>query len=146
GCSASYVRWWRTTGRDAPAERRMSGSSPRGGVMVHERQATAAGLPVELNGINVISEAERKGQPRVLFWPWCASNIAVLSISYGSFFLGFGVSFWQATIAGVTGIVLSFLLVGFVSLAGKRGSAPTMVLRRAGYGREGRDSPAALSV
>ena len=103
------------------------------------------GLSVELNGINVISSGERKGSPRDLFWPWCAANIAVLGISYGSFFLGFGVSFWQATIAGLLGTVLSFLLVGLVSLAGKRGSAPTMVLSRAAYGVEGGKIPAALS-
>src|SRR5436190_1335458 len=103
------------------------------------------GLAVELNGINVIATAERKGSPRDLFWPWCAANIAVLGISYGSFFLGFGVSFWQATFAGVVGTVLSFLLVGLVSLAGKRGSAPTMVLSRAAYGVEGGKLPAALS-
>src|SRR2546421_3546736 len=103
------------------------------------------GLSVEQNGINVISSGERKGSPRDLFWPWCAANIAVLGISYGSFFLGFGVSFWQATIAGVVGTVLSFLLVGLVSLAGKRGSAPAMVLSRAAYGVEGGKIPAALS-
>ena len=102
-------------------------------------------LGVEQNGINVITEAERKGSPRDLFWPWCASNIAVLGISYGSFLLGFGVSFWQATIAGLVGTILSFLLVGFVSLAGKRGSAPTMVLSRAAYGVRGGSIPAALS-
>src|SRR5205809_1664049 len=103
------------------------------------------GLPVELNGINVISEAERKGRPRDLFWPWCAANIAVLGISYGSFLLGFGVSFGQASVAGLIGTILSFLLVGFVSLAGKRGSAPTMVLSRAAYGVHGGWIPAALS-
>jgi NCS1 family nucleobase:cation symporter-1 len=114
-------------------------------VTVQEGRTTAAGLPVELNGINVIAESERRGEPRMLFWPWCASNIAVLSISYGSFFLGFGVSFWQATIAGLAGIVLSFLLVGFVSLAGKRGSAPTMVLSRAAFGVRGNALPTAAS-
>jgi NCS1 family nucleobase:cation symporter-1 len=102
-------------------------------------------LTIEQNGINVITESERKGHPRDLFWPWCAANIAVLGISYGSFVLGFGVSFWQATIAGVVGTVLSFLLVGFVTLAGKRGSAPTMVLSRAAYGVHGGRLPAALS-
>ena len=61
---------------------------------------TPGGLAVELNGINVIAESERKGQPHDLFWPWCAANISVLAVSYGSFVLGFGVSFWQATIAG----------------------------------------------
>lgn len=103
------------------------------------------GLVVEQNGINVISSAERKGKPRDLFWPWCAANIAVLGISYGSFFLGFGVSFWQATVAGLLGTVLSFVLVGLVSLAGKRGSAPTMILSRAAYGVEGGKIPAAMS-
>ena len=102
-------------------------------------------LSVELNGINVITDAERKGRPRDLFWPWCAANIAVLGISYGSFLLGFGVSFWQATIAGLIGTILSFLLVGVVSLAGKQGSAPTMVLSRAAYGVQGGKIPAALS-
>ena len=102
-------------------------------------------MSVEQNGINVISDSERKGSPRDLFWPWCAANIAVLGISYGSFLLGFGVSFWQATIAGLVGTILSFLLVGFVSLAGKRGSAPTMVLSRAAYGVQGGKIPAALS-
>src|SRR5438094_10156783 len=83
-------------------------------------------LSVELNGINVITDAERKGRPRDLFWPWCAANIAVLGISYGSFLLGFGVSFWQATIAGLIGTILSFLLVGCVSLPGKPGSGAPM--------------------
>src|SRR2546423_84853 len=102
-------------------------------------------LSVEQNGINVISDAERKGKPRDLFWPWCAANIAVLGISYGFYFLGVGVSFWLSSIAGLTGTILSFLLVGFVSLAGKRGSAPTMVLSRAAYGVQGGKIPAALS-
>jgi len=108
-------------------------------------QAATGGLPVERNGINVIGSSERRGRPSSLFWPWCASQIGVLAISYGSFLLGFGVSFWQATLAGVAGIVLSFLLVGFVSLAGQRGSAPTMVLSRAAFGVRGNVLPTAVS-
>lgn len=103
------------------------------------------GLAVEANGINVIDEAERKGSPRGLFWPWCAANIAVLGVSYGYFVLSNGVSFWQATLAGVLGIVVSFLFVGLVSLAGKRGSAPTMVLSRAAFGVHGNALPSAVS-
>ena len=110
-----------------------------------DRTTPESALRVEQNGINVIAEEERKGRPRGLFWPWCASNISVLSLSYGSFVLGFGVSFWQATIAGIVGTVVSFLLVGFVSLAGKRGSAPTMVLSRAAFGVRGNSLPAAVS-
>ena len=100
---------------------------------------------VELNGINVIAENERKGVPSGLFWPWFAANVSVLAISYGSFIVGFGVSFWQATVAAVVGIVLSFALCGVVALAGKRGSAPTMVLSRAAFGVTGNALPSLLS-
>ena len=89
---------------------------------------------IEVNGINVIAEDERKGKPRDLFMPWFAANISILAIPYGVWFLGFGISFWQATIAGVLGVIASFLLVGFSSLAGKVGSAPTMILSRAAFG------------
>jgi nucleobase:cation symporter-1, NCS1 family len=100
---------------------------------------------VELNGINVIAEAERKGSPHDLFWPWFGANVSVLAISYGSFVVGFGVSFWQATVAALIGIVLSFALCGTVALAGKRGSAPTMVLSRAAFGVTGNALPSFLS-
>ena len=102
-------------------------------------------LQVEMNGINVISESERKGHPRDLFWPWFAANISVLGLSYGAFVLAFGISFWQALVVGVVGIVLSFLACGFISVAGKRGSAPTMVLSRAAFGVNGNKLPAAIS-
>jgi purine-cytosine permease-like protein len=102
-------------------------------------------LQIEMNGINVISESERKGRPRDLFWPWFAANISVLGLSYGAFVLSFGISFWQALIVGAVGIVLSFLACGFISVAGKRGSAPTMVLSRAAFGVNGNKLPAAIS-
>jgi len=94
-------------------------------------------LQVETNGINVIAEDERKGHPRDLFWPWFAANVSVLGLSYGAFVLDFGISFWQALVVGVVGIVLSFLACGFIAVAGKRGSAPTMVLSRAAFGVNG---------
>ena len=102
-------------------------------------------LNVELNALNPIPESERKGRPASLFWPWFGANVSVLGLSYGSWLLGFGVSFWQATLVGLLGIVVSFLLCGFVSLAGKRGSAPTMVLSRAAFGVDGNRLSAALS-
>jgi nucleobase:cation symporter-1, NCS1 family len=102
-------------------------------------------LRVEVNGINVISDAERHGRPRQLFWPWFAANVSVLGLSYGAFALGFGISFAQALVAGLIGIVCSFLLVGFVAIAGKRGSAPTMVMSRAAFGVRGNRLPSAIS-
>ena len=100
---------------------------------------------IELNGINVISEAERRGRPRQLFWPWFAANVSVLGLSYGAFVLGFGISFWQAAVAGLIGIVASFLLCGFIAIAGKRGSAPTLVLSRAAFGVRGNKLPSIVS-
>src|SRR6202162_3468861 len=102
-------------------------------------------LQVEANGINVIAEDERQGHPRDLFWPWFAANVSLLGLSYGSFVLAFGISFWQAIIVGVVGIVLSFLACGFIAVAGKRGSAPTMVLSRAAFGVNGNKLPTVIS-
>ncbi|MEU5343286.1 cytosine permease [Streptomyces sp. NPDC020766] len=102
-------------------------------------------LQVEAHGLDVIGDAERKGTPRTLFWPWFGANVSILGLSYGSFALGFGISFWQALAAGVIGIVFSFLLCGCVAVAGKRGSAPTMVLSRAAYGVRGNRLPSVVS-
>lgn len=106
---------------------------------------SAAALAVEQNGINVIHESERKGIPRDLFWPWAAANISVFGIAYGAFLLYFGVSFWQAIVVGVIGIGVSFFFVGVIALAGKRGSAPTLVLSRAIFGVDGNRVPSILS-
>jgi len=102
-------------------------------------------MNLELNGTNVISESERSGKASSLFWPWCGANVSLLALSYGSFFLGFGISFWQATAAAFIGTILSFLLVGFSSLAGKRSNAPTMVQSRAVFGIKGNLVPGFLS-
>src|ERR687885_199215 len=102
-------------------------------------------VAVETNGINVIAEEGRKGTPRQLFWPWFGANVSVFGLAYGSFLLGLGISFWQAVVAGVIGIVVSFLLCGLVAIAGKRGSAPTLVLSRAAFGVNGNRVPSVLS-
>ena len=102
-------------------------------------------MNLELNGTNVIDESERGGKASSLFWPWCGANVSLLALSYGSFILGFGISFWQATLAAVLGTVLSFSLVGISSLAGKKSNAPTMVLSRATFGVRGSVIPGILS-
>lgn len=98
-----------------------------------------------MNGTNFIAENERSGSARSLFWPWAAANVSLLALSYGAFFLGFGISFWQATLAAIIGTVASFGLVGISSLAGKRASAPTMTLSRAAFGVKGNFVPGLLS-
>jgi NCS1 family nucleobase:cation symporter-1 len=119
--------------------------SARAGASGSQTVSEPRPLQIEANGINVITDAERKGSPRDLFWPWFAANVSVLGLGYGSFVLGFGVSFWQALIAGLVGIVVSFLFCGFIAVAGKRGSAPTMVLSRAAFGVRGNKLPSVIS-
>lgn len=108
-------------------------------------EGKSSSLSVEEQGIDVIDESERKGKPSSLFWPWFAANISVLAMSYGAWALGFGISFWQAAVTTIIGVVVSFLLVGIVSIAGKRGNAPTMVITCAIFGVKGAKVPAAMS-
>lgn len=66
-------------------------------------------------------------------------------MSYGSWALGFGISFWQAFIVSMIGIVFLFFLCGVIAIAGKRASAPTMVLSRAAFGVHGQKLPGIVS-
>jgi len=114
-------------------------------VSQHSGGQSAGALRIEENGINIIAENERKGNPRELFWPWFGANVSVLGLSYGSYVLGFGISFFQAVVVGLIGVIISFVLCGIIATAGKRGSAPTMVLSRAAYGVRGNRLPAFIS-
>ncbi len=107
--------------------------------------SSPSGLAVEMKGLDVIPESERKGTPSDLFMPWFAANISVLGLSWGAWVLGFGISFWQAVFASVVGVAFSFLVCGFVAIAGKRGSAPTLVLSRAAFGYTGNRLSAVIS-
>ena len=100
---------------------------------------------IEPHGTEFIAEGERHGKASSLFWPWAAGNVSLLALSYGSIFLGFGISFWQATWAAIIGTVGSFILVGVSSIAGKRSNAPTMTLSRAAFGVKGNVLPGLLS-
>ena len=105
----------------------------------------ARALSIETTGIEVVEESERTAKPSDLFWPWFAANVSVFGISYGSFVLGFGVSLWQAALVTVLGVVVSFAACGVIAIAGKRGSAPTMILSRAPFGVLGQKVPGVFS-
>ncbi|MGO1405495.1 purine-cytosine permease family protein [Agrococcus casei] len=117
--------------------------------MSKSEHANSAAAPsaslIEKTGIEIVPESQRTAKPSDLFWPWFAANVSVFGMSYGSFILGFGISFWQATAVAVVGIVVSFLLCGLIAIAGKRGSAPTMVLSRAAFGVHGQKVPGIVS-
>lgn len=101
---------------------------------------------IETHGIDPIPEQDRHGDPTELFWIWCAANISILGITYGGFLVVFyGLNLWQGIVAAAVGTAVSFLLVGFVSLAGKLGNAPTLVLSRASFGVVGNALPTLVS-
>ena len=101
---------------------------------------------IETNGINAIPDAERHGRPIELFWIWFAANVSILGMFYGLALVTFyGLNLGQALAAGVLGTVISFLLVGLISLAGKRGGAPTLTLSRAPFGVVGNALPTLVS-
>ncbi len=100
---------------------------------------------IERTGIEVIDESQRTAKPHDLFWPWFAANVSVFGMSYGSWILDFGISFVQATIVAVIGIIVSFGLCGLIAIAGKRGSVPTMVLSRVAFGVHGQKLPGIVS-
>ena len=113
--------------------------------MTETTVAATKRLGVETTGIEIIDEAERTARPRDLFWPWFAANVSVFGISYAAFVLGFGISFWQAALVTVVGVIVSFALCGIIAIAGKRGSAPTMMLSRAAFGVNGQKVPGVIS-
>ncbi len=101
---------------------------------------------IETHGIDAIGGEERRGKPSDTFWVWFAANISVLGVTYGGYLVIFyGLDLLQTVVAAVVGVVASFLLVGLISLAGKRAGAPTMVLSRAPFGVIGNGLPAVVS-
>ncbi len=118
---------------------RMSLSSLPGSV------ASPPTMQVETNGINVIPEDERHGTPRSLFWPWATSSISLFNVSIAALLTAFGMDFIPTAVAAALGIIASFFLVGQISLAGKRASAPTMVISRTAFGMRGNAVPTFIS-
>jgi nucleobase:cation symporter-1, NCS1 family len=101
---------------------------------------------IETHGIDAIPDADRHGQPSDLFWIWFAANVSVLAVTYGGFLVIFyGLNLWQVIVATVIGVTVSFVLVGFISLAGQRGGAPTLILSRAPFGVVGNALPTIVS-
>lgn len=96
---------------------------------------------VERKGIDWITDEERRGTPRRLFWPWFAANASFFTVAYGVFVVGLGLSPWQGALAVVIGLGVSYPVVGVVALAGMRGGAPTMALSRAAFGVYGNRLP-----
>ncbi|WP_318207683.1 MULTISPECIES: cytosine permease [unclassified Streptomyces] len=100
---------------------------------------------METRGLEPVPDAERTGRVRELFPTWVAANISVLLLTMGAGLIVFnGLNFWQVLTVAVAAPVLSYGIVGLISIAGKRGGAPGMALSRAVFGQRGNLFPGAL--
>ncbi|MFD6280567.1 purine-cytosine permease family protein [Streptomyces sp. NPDC060209] len=100
---------------------------------------------MENRGLDPVPDHERTGRVRTLFPTWVTANMTVLLLTVGAGLTVFnGLNFWQVLTVAVTASVLSYGLVGLVSIAGKRGGAPGMALSRAVFGQRGNLFPGAL--
>lgn len=93
---------------------------------------------------DLIPENERVGQPKQLFWIWFSLNIGIMGLVYGGIIVSYGLNFVQSVVAALLG-ASSFALIGYLSLPGKLGKAPTFVLSRAAFGTKGNLIPAVLA-
>jgi NCS1 family nucleobase:cation symporter-1 len=100
---------------------------------------------IELHGIEPIGDRERHGMPFELFWVWFAANIGILGIVYGGILAVSGLNLWQSVLVALVAPLISFLLVGILSVAGKWGGAPMLTLSRAPFGTRGNLGPTVIS-
>ncbi|MFE0100884.1 cytosine permease, partial [Streptomyces sp. NPDC059009] len=100
---------------------------------------------LETRGLEPVPHAERTGRTRELFPTWVAANISVLLLTMGAgLIVTNGLNFWQVLVVSLVSPVLSYGLVGLISIAGKRGGSPGMTLSRAVFGQRGNLFPGAL--
>ncbi len=83
-----------------------------------------------------VPREERVGKPKDLFFIWFAANIGILGVVYGAMIVGFQLSFIQSTLAALVA-AFSFVLVGYISIAGKKNGITTFMLSRAAFGTKG---------
>ncbi|MGN9795140.1 cytosine permease [Streptomyces sp. OZ13] len=110
--------------------------------MPHASESEGA---IETRGLEPVPDAERTGRVRELFPTWVAANISVLLLTMGAGLVVYnGLNFWQVLTVAVAAPVLSYGLVGLISVAGKRGGSPGMALSRAVFGQRGNLFPGSL--
>lgn len=99
---------------------------------------------METYDIHVIPESDKVGRPMELFWLWLGANLGILGILYGAIIVSYRLSFFQAVLAAALG-ALSFAMVGYLSLAGRDGSAPMLMLSKKVFGAWGNLLPTLVS-
>ena len=109
--------------------------------MSHLRVGHSAGQ-LETRGIEPVPENECNGNPLQLFWVWFAANISILGLPLGATLVAFHqLAIWQVILVALIGAAGSFAVVGVISIAGRRGRAPSLTLSRAIFGVRGNIGP-----
>ena len=97
-------------------------------------------------GAEFIPLHERHGKPLQLFWTWTSPNLEFATVFVGVLAVaGFGMGFWQATLAIVIGTAAGAAAQGVLSARGPEHGVPQMVLSRLGFGYRGNVLPAGLN-
>ncbi|MEU6079797.1 cytosine permease [Streptomyces sp. NPDC047108] len=100
---------------------------------------------VETRGIEPVPDRERGGRVRELFPTWVAANISVLLLTMGAGLVVFnGLNLWQVLLVGACASAVSYGMVGLLSVSGKWGGAPGLMLSRATFGVRGNYFPGAI--
>ncbi|MEU5773692.1 cytosine permease [Streptomyces venezuelae] len=100
---------------------------------------------LETRGLEPVPDSERTGRTRELFPTWVAANISVLLLTMGAgLIVSNGLNIWQVLVVALVSPLLSYGMVGLISIAGKRGGSPGMTLSRAVFGQRGNLFPGAL--
>src|SRR5699024_5076058 len=97
-------------------------------------------------GIEPVGHEEQRGKQMQPFWAWFAANISVLRLPLGVALVALGLSIWQAVLVAFLGAFGSFAIVGLISIAGRRGGAPSLTLSRATFGTRGNIGPTAIAL
>lgn len=116
-----------TSGPDAAGTAAITEAAPRG-----------VASTLETRGIEPVPDSERHGRIRELFPTYAAANISVLLLTMGASLVVFNaLNFWQVLVVAVVAAALSFGLCGLLSVSGKWGGAPGLMLSRATFGVRG---------
>ncbi|MEU9373253.1 cytosine permease [Streptomyces sp. NPDC048255] len=119
-------------------------AEPADGVIAAPAASTAEST-VETRGLEPVPDGERTGRVRELVPTWVAANISVLLLTMGAGLVIFNkLNIWQVLVVAIAAPVVSYGIVGLISIAGKRGGAPGMALSRAVFGQRGNLFPGAL--
>ncbi|UAJ79845.1 cytosine permease [Leifsonia sp. ZF2019] len=87
----------------------------------------------ETRGIEVISDAERHGRARDLFFVWAAPGVSILNFTVGATLILLGLEIWQAVLV-ILAAALLWVFPGMIAISGPASGTSGSVVTRAMYG------------